>query len=123
MSILATTEAILSLQPDGELWRFSVKGDCTNADTFAKNVVWKSGSAKTNWDSVNGKMADAKALVAFRNLRTRRDMLLAETDWWATSDRTMTDAQKTYRTKLRDLPSTLNNTTVLEEINWPTKPE
>jgi len=122
MGILATTEAILSLQPDGELWRFSVKGDCTNADTFAKNVVWEGGSVKTDWDSVNGKMADANALVAFRSLRARRDMLLAETDWWATSDRTMTDAQKTYRTQLRDLPSTLNNTTVLEEINWPTKP-
>lgn len=122
MSVLDITEAILALQ-DGEVWRFSVKGDCTDADTFASNVVWEGGSALTNWSAVNGKMADAKALVAFRDLRAIRDELLSETDWWATSDRTMTDAETAYRKALRDLPSTLDKTTVLNEITWPTPPE
>ena len=122
MSIIDTTEAILSLQ-DGEVWRFSVKGDCTDAESFAANVVWEGGSALTNWTAVNNKMADAKALVAFRDLRAMRDELIAETDWWATSDRTMSSAETAYRKALRDLPSTLDNTTVLNEITWPTKPE
>jgi len=120
MTILDTTEAILSLQ-DGEVWRFSVKEDCTDAESFAANVVWE-GDALTNWAAVNGKMADAKALVAFRDLRAMRDELIAETDWWATSDRTMSSAETAYRKALRDLPSTLDKTTVLNEITWPTKP-
>ena len=52
--------------------------------------------------------------------RWKRDRLISETDWWATSDRTMTDAQTAYRTALRDVPSQAEfpNT-----ITWPTKPE
>lgn len=48
-----------------------------------------------------------------------RDDLLTETDWWAVADRTMTDAEVTYRQSLRDLPAQADfpNT-----ITWPTKP-
>ena len=38
------------------------------------------------------------------------------------SDVTMSSAWKTYRQALRDLPGTLNDTTVLETITWPTEP-
>ena len=34
----------------------------------------------------------------------------------------MSDAWKTYRQALRDLPSTLNDTTVQETITWPEEP-
>ena len=52
--------------------------------------------------------------------RTTRDTLLKETDHFALSDVTMTDAMKTYRQALRDVPqqSEFPNT-----ITWPTKPE
>jgi len=53
--------------------------------------------------------------------RSQRNRLLAETDWWAVSDRTMTSAQTTYRTALRDLP-THSNWPHLEDDDWPTKP-
>jgi hypothetical protein len=39
------------------------------------------------------------------DLRTERNRLLAETDWWAVSDRTITIAQTNYRQQLRDLPA------------------
>ena len=52
-------------------------------------------------------------------LRAKRDKLLAETDWMANSDVTMSDAQKSYRQELRDLPA---NTADPESPNWPTKP-
>ncbi len=52
--------------------------------------------------------------------RAKRNELLAETDWWATSDRTMTQQEIDYRQALRDLPQqdgwSFN-------ITWPTKPE
>ena len=52
--------------------------------------------------------------------RTTRDNLLKETDHFALSDVTMTDAMRTYRQALRDVPqqSEFPNT-----ITWPTKPE
>jgi hypothetical protein len=37
------------------------------------------------------------------NLREIRNKLLAETDWWAVQDRTMTQEERDYRQALRDL--------------------
>lgn len=37
-------------------------------------------------------------------IREQRNELLKETDWWAVSDRTMTQEQIDYRQALRDLP-------------------
>ena len=51
--------------------------------------------------------------------RMRRDALLAETDWWAMSDRTMTQAEIDYRQALRDVPAQAG---FPENITWPTKP-
>ena len=59
---------------------------------------------------------------ALENLRFERNNLLKKTDWMANSDVTISDEWKTYRQALRDFPSTLNDTTVLKTITWPTEP-
>ena len=53
-------------------------------------------------------------------VRQERDNILAETDWWATSDRTMTAEQTAYRQALRDITGQAGFPT---NITWPTKPE
>lgn len=40
------------------------------------------------------------------SIRGKRNQLLKDTDWQAGTDVTMSDAQKAYRKKLRDLPAT-----------------
>ncbi len=65
---------------------------------------------------------DAAPERAFTGLRIKRDALLSETDWWGVADQTMSDAQKKYRSDLRDLPSKYNDSSILGEITWPTKP-
>jgi len=40
------------------------------------------------------------------SIRGKRNQLLRDTDWQGMSDVTMSDAQKAYRQKLRDLPAT-----------------
>lgn len=45
------------------------------------------------------------------SIRAKRNQLLKDTDWQASSDYTMSDAQKTYRQALRDLPSTNSDPT------------
>ena len=53
-----------------------------------------------------------------RFMRQKRDGLLSETDWWASSDLTMTDEQTAYRQALRDLPATADPANPI----WPSKP-
>ena len=56
-------------------------------------------------------------------IRKERDRLLAETDWMTCSDSpTMSEANKTYRQKLRDLPSDQSSKKTYADITWPTKP-
>ena len=57
---------------------------------------------------------------AFARLRADRNAKLAESDWRASSDLTMSDDWKTYRQALRDLPA---NTADAANPTWPVKPE
>lgn len=58
---------------------------------------------------------------AAENNRTRRDSLIAETDWWASSDLTMTAEQTAYRQALRDI-TTHTNWPHIQPDDWPVKP-
>ena len=73
----------------------------------------------TTWDKVKAKKDALVAAEPMRLLREERNRRLAEVDWWASSDLTMTDAQKKYRTDLRDITKTA---TSLDDVTWPTKP-
>ena len=55
-------------------------------------------------------------------LRQKRNNLLTETDWWGTSDNTMTADQTKYRKDLRDLPNGLDTVDKVKNVTWPTKP-
>ena len=63
--------------------------------------------------------ADGQAERDLADLRTERNSLLAETDYFGNSDVTMSDAMTTYRQSLRDITNTY---TSLEDVVWPTKP-
>jgi len=55
----------------------------------------------------------------FKRLRTKRTELLAETDYLALADATLTDEMRSYRQALRDLPA---NTVDPANPVWPVKP-
>ena len=57
--------------------------------------------------------------IQLQNLRTERNARLAETDYLALSDSTLTDEMRTYRQALRDLPA---NTADPANPVWPVKP-
>ena len=80
------------------------------------------------WD--NSKVVkDDDALAAFqlaekwKRVRLRRDRMLNDSDWVVTKATetgvTVSSAWKTYRQKLRDVPSQSDP----DDITWPTKPE
>lgn len=67
----------------------------------------------TQWEAE----ADERAALA---MRTIRDRLIKETDWWVLPDRTATQEQLDYRQALRDITSQAG---FPHDITWPTKPE
>ena len=93
--------------PDG-VSRLIEKTDEEQAAKDAEVKAWADGANARRWKE-------------FRELRNAK---LAETDWMANSDVTMSDAWKTYRQELRDMTKTLSDDDVanLEEIKWPTEP-
>ena len=68
------------------------------------------------------------ALEEFKVLREERDRRLAATDWRASSGLTLSDAWKTYRQSLRDLPASTtpkldaNGNLDMTSVTFPTEP-
>ena len=84
--------------------------------------VWFTPEEEAARDAEEKAVADRQLDRDLEELRIKRNRLLAQTDWWGTSDNTMTDAQKKYRKDLRDLPSGLDTVEKVANVTWPTKP-
>ncbi len=79
----------------------------------------KTSDFGVTWKQVSDKMKALQDAEPMRLLRLERDRLLAECDWWASSDLTITTAQKKYRQDLRDITK---SATSLDDVTWPSKP-
>ena len=77
---------------------------------------------ETARDAEEQAWADGALARAQANLRSKRDALLAATDFYALSDVTMSDDMKTYRQELRDLPSGKDTVAKCNDAVFPTKP-
>ena len=75
-------------------------------------------TTKSEYETAYQAGLDANAATSNR---ATRDNLIAETDFYALSDVTMSDDMTAYRQALRDLPSH-SNWPNLESGDWPTKP-
>ena len=73
-------------------------------------------------DAEEAAWADGALARALPQLRDKRNYLLAETDFYALSDVTMSDDMKTYRQNLRDLRDGKDTVEKCENATWPTKP-
>ena len=73
----------------------------------------------SSWAAVSAKKTELVNAEPMRLLREERNRRLAETDWWASSDLTMTSERTTYRQALRDITE---SATSLDDVTWPTKP-
>ena len=86
------------------------------------NVVQFTTEEETARDAEEKAWADGALARAQADLRSRRNQLLAETDFYALSDVTMSDDMKTYRQELRDLPSGKDTVEKCNNATFPTKP-
>ena len=72
-------------------------------------------SMKADWDN---KAFDR----AIAEVRFKRDRLIAETDYLALSDQTLSAEMSTYRQALRDITNGITTVEQANNITWPTKP-
>ena len=66
--------------------------------------------------------ADGAFDRAIASLRQDRNRLLAETDFYALSDVTMSDEMKDYRQQLRDITEGLTTEEQVKAVEFPAKP-
>ena len=86
------------------------------------NNVQFTAEEETAQDNVETAWTNAAPARALADLRSRRNRLLAETDFWGNSDMTMSDDMTTYRQALRDLPAGKDTVDKCNNATWPTKP-
>ena|SRR5210317_786393 len=93
------------------------------------SITWLSvDKTQPSEAEIQAKIAELTAAEPLRQLREQRTRILQESDWMANSDVTMSDAWRTYRQALRDLPANSSNVALDEQgnlinVTWPTKPE
>jgi hypothetical protein len=85
-------------------------------------VVQFTAEEETARDNEEAAWANAAPARALSELRSKRNRLLAETDFYGNSDVTMSDDMTTYRQALRDLPAGKDTVDKCENATWPTKP-
>ena len=91
-------------------------------------LEWRASTTKPTEAELNDKVTELNNGEPMKLLREERNKRLSETDWMANSDVTMTDAWKTYRQALRDLPASSSPKLTeldgldLTSVTWPTKP-
>ncbi len=117
LSELGITEWVLRGEPTSEAEFNEMFRKVTGSD--ANGTAIESTDHDVLWATVSAKKNELIAAEPMRLLRAERDRKLAETDWWAVADRTMTSEQTAYRQALRDITT---SATSLDDVVWPTKP-
>ena len=88
-------------------------------------LTWLESSTPPTEAEINTELTRLNNAEPMRLLRVERDKRIAKTDWRASSDLTLSNAWKTYRQALRDLPSTATpelDGPFVKNVTWPTKP-
>ena len=130
----SVSEAILALDPNCQ---FVLYGEPTSAQSFdaafrlvigvdddgsaileSDPKVWQDNGI--TWALVDRELTNLNNAEPLKLLREERNRRIAETDWWASSDLTMSTERTAYRQALRDITKTYSS---LDDVVWPDKPE
>jgi len=123
LTALGIEEWVLRGEPTNENEFGQMFRKITGADSSGTAIESSNPSDwGTTWSAVSAKQTELTNAEPMKLLREERDRRLAETDWMAGSDLTMSSAWTTYRQALRDVPAQ-DGVTGLDDVTWPTKPE
>ena len=111
--------ALKNLKPNKQfVWR----------GTDYSGLEWLESDTAPTESELDAEVSRLNNAEPMRLLRIERDRRLTSCDWRASSDLTISDAWKTYRQSLRDLPASAspsldsNYNLDLTSVTWPTEP-
>ena len=108
-------EAILKINPNAVV---TVIG----TDINTCEIEWHNGTTPIPKADIQAQFPIVEFDMAMEDLRTKRNNLLADTDYLALSDNTMSAEMTTYRQSLRDITNGLTTVADVEAVVFPTKP-
>ena len=106
-------KAILKINPEAQ---FSV-----NAEDIDQ-ITWLNGTTPISTSDIEAQFSAVEFDTAIEKLRTERNQLLAETDYLALSDNTLSSEMATYRQSLRDITNGLTTADEVNAVTMPSKP-
>jgi len=108
-------KAILKINPNA---RVAVTGsDINNCE-----IEWYEGTTPITKSEIETMIPIVEFDMAMEDLRAKRDRLIAETDYLALSDQTLSAEMTTYRQALRDITNGITTIEQANNVTWPTKP-
>jgi len=106
-------KAVLKINPNAEV---------SISENDINTIVWENGTTPIPVADIQAQLPIVEFDTAMEDLRTKRNNLLADTDYLALSDNTMSAEMTTYRQSLRDITNGLTTVADVEAVTWPTKP-
>jgi len=103
-----------------------IKSDanCTVINEDINKIIWHDNNPTNITNSqIQGQFPAVEFDRAMADLRAKRNQLLAETDYLALSDNTMSAEMTTYRQALRDITNNLTTVFDVDNVTFPLKPE
>jgi hypothetical protein len=108
-------KAIQKINPNAQV---SINGE----DINTCEIEWHNGTTPIPVADIQAQLPIVEFDIAMEDLRTKRNKLLADTDYLALSDNTMSAEMITYRQALRDITNGLTTVADVEAVVFPTKP-
>ena len=106
-------KAIIKINPNAE---FTINANDIN------QITWLNGTTPIPKADIEAQFTAVEFDTAMEDLRTKRNKLLADTDYLALSDQTLSTDMATYRQSLRDITNGLTTIDQVNAVTWPTKP-
>ena len=112
-------ETILKINPNAI---FTVRGN----DINTCEIEWHEGTTPISKADIEAQFPIVEFDMAMEDLRSKRNKLLADTDYTVLQDSTYTDEQVAewiiYRQALRDITNGITTVEQANNVTWPTKP-
>ena len=106
-------EAILKINPNAQV--------TVNADDI-NQITWLNGTTPIPVADIQAQFPAVEFDMAIKDLRAKRNKLLADTDFHALSDQTLSPEMSAYRQALRDITEGLLTVDEVNAVVFPTKP-
>ena len=106
-------EVILKINPSAE---------ASVIDNDVNQITWHNGTTPIPVADIEAQFTAVEFDMAMEDLRAKRNKLLADTDYLALSDQTLSTEMTTYRQSLRDITNNLTTKAQVDAVTFPTKP-